>query len=254
LRPRTKTAAFFIYIERKIMNKLNIDRIAFIGRTYDEYMKVFDLNEEILGTGKILDCAAGPSSFTVEANSKGLDVTACDVLYDLSPFELFKKGNMDIACVFEKFDAVSDNYTWTFYRDKEHVISCRKMALGRFVKDFTRNQKNGRYEKAGLPCLPYPDNSFSIVLSSHFLFLYSDRFDLDFHTACLKELIRVCSGEVRIYPLTGLDSELCPYMDGVQSFLREASIKSKITEVPFEFQRGSNRMMVIYKENGGSND
>ncbi len=80
------------------------------------------------------------------------------------------------------------------------------MALGRFVKDLMQNRKKGIYKYAELPDLPYPDNAFKLVLSSHFLFLYGDRLDLDFHSNCLKELFRVCSGEIRIYPLTGLDA------------------------------------------------
>lgn len=50
------------------MNKLDfldIDRIAFFGRTYAEYLSMFGLNEQLLRQGAILDCPAGASSFEV---------------------------------------------------------------------------------------------------------------------------------------------------------------------------------------------
>ena len=49
-------------------NHLNIDRIAFFGRTYAEYMDMFGLGESLLRNGRILDCPAGASSFVAEAN------------------------------------------------------------------------------------------------------------------------------------------------------------------------------------------
>ena len=48
----------------------------FIGRTWLEYLKMFDLSSEELAGGKILDCAAGASSFTAEMSKRGFDVTA----------------------------------------------------------------------------------------------------------------------------------------------------------------------------------
>ena len=54
----------------------------FIGRTWSEYMKMFDLSLDELAGGKILDCAAGASSFTAEMTRRGFDVTAVDLLYN----------------------------------------------------------------------------------------------------------------------------------------------------------------------------
>lgn len=59
---------------------LDIDRIAFIGRTYFEYMRMFGLHEAVFQKGTVLDCAAGPSSFTAEACRAGFRVLACDLL------------------------------------------------------------------------------------------------------------------------------------------------------------------------------
>lgn len=231
------------------MNKkgdsLDIDRIAFFGRTYAEYMSMFDLNEQLLRQGAILDCPAGASSFAAEAHQLGLDVTACDILYNHSVDELIEKCKKDIQHVFEKFDKAEHLYVWKYYKNKDEVIALRNKALKLFAEDFPVGFREKRYVKAELPYLPFPDKSFSLVLSGNFLFLYGDRLDLEFHKACIKELVRVSSGEVRIFPLVGLDAKPYPYLDDILFFLDSGGIKVEIKEVPFEFQKGANQMLKI---------
>ncbi len=224
-------------------NSLDIDRIAFIGRTYFEYMRMFGLDESAFYNGPVLDCAAGPSSFAAEAHHAGFDVTACDLLYDRSAEQLIAKGEKDIEHVFDRLDEVRHLYTWTYYRDTEEIIALRRRSLAIFSDDFAAGPAERRYVPAQLPDLPFPDGSFSLVLCSHFLFLYGDRLDLDFHTSCLKELVRVSSGEVRIFPLQGLDARPYPHLDEVLSFLEAENIGVETVAVPFEFQKGSNRLM-----------
>ena len=70
--------------------KLDLERIVFIGRTFEEYLNMFSLSiEELIGK-KILDCPAGACSFTAVGNKSGLDVTACDIAYYHSGEELKK--------------------------------------------------------------------------------------------------------------------------------------------------------------------
>ena len=227
----------------KERDQLDIDRIAFFGRTYTEYMDMFGLDESLLRNGRILDCPAGASSFAAEAHKLGINVTACDILYNLTVDELLEKGKEDIGHVFEKFDEVSHLYTWKYYKDKNEVMALRNKALEMFVEDFTIGLQEGRYVQAEFPHLSFPDKSFHLVLSSNFLFLYGDSLDLDFHKACIKELIRVSAGEVRIFPLVGLDAKPYPYLNDILSFLDSNDIKVEIMEVLYEFQQGANQMM-----------
>lgn len=224
---------------------LDIDRIAFIGRTYFEYMRMFDLDESVLRKGSVLDCAAGPSSFAAEALRAGFDVTACDLLYDIPVNDLVVKGTEDIEHVFDKLDEVRHLYTWKYYKDKEEIVAFRHKSLNLFSQDFSLGLSEGRYVHAELPRLPFPDKSFSLVLCSHFLFLYGDRLSFDFHTSCLKELARVSSEEVRIFPLQGLDAKPYPRMKELMVFLEAEGITAEINEVPFEFQKGSNKIMIL---------
>ncbi len=233
---------------------LNLDGVGFIGRTYAEYNEMFALTESHLRNECILDCPAGPSSFAAEAHKLNVRVTACDVLYGLSLERLIEKGRRDILHVFEKFDDVADLYTWKYYKSKGEVVGLRHKALAAFAEDYHAGTEDGRYIHAELPFLPFPDGAFSLVLSSHFLFLYGDRLSLRFHKECLKELARVASEEVRIFPLTGLDAKPYPRMDEVISFLRAEDIETEIVTTPFEFQRGANRMLRMRRKGRRQHD
>jgi hypothetical protein len=221
---------------------LQLDRVVFIGRTYFEYLRMFDIDESVLRRGPVLDCAAGPSSFTAEAYEKRFDVSACDILYGTPVETLMNMGSQDIAHTFQKVDDVPHLYVWKYYRDRDEIVSLRRRALERFAGDYRDGLKKNRYVHAELPRLPFADKTFSLALCSHFLFLYGDRLDLAFHKSCLKELVRV-SGEARIYPLQGLNAKPYPHMEDMLSFLGAEGIIANIVEVPFEFQKGSNKMM-----------
>src|SRR5215831_12213475 len=101
--------------------------------------------------------------------------------------------------------------------------------------------KRKRYINAKLPKLPFGDKSFDLVLSGHLLFTYSHKFDFTFILSSIAELFRVCSREVRIYPLQ--NSSLHPYEHMVEllhSLKKQYRIAYDILSVPFEFQKGSN--------------
>ena len=48
--------------------KLDLERIIFIGRTFEEYLDMFSLSVEELKGKRILDCPAGACSFTAVGN------------------------------------------------------------------------------------------------------------------------------------------------------------------------------------------
>jgi hypothetical protein len=211
-------------------------------------MDMFGLDESRLKNGPVLDCPAGAASFAAEAHRFGINITACDILYDLTREELSDKGEADIALIYEKVAGASHLYRWEYYKDRDGLIAVRRKALETFLADFPDGLKQGRYVRAELPRLPFPDGMFETVISSHFLFLYGDRLDPDFHKACIMELVRVCSGEVVIFPLNGLDARPYPYVDDVLSFLTRRGIRTETVETSFEFQRGANKLLRLRKE------
>ena len=115
-------------------------------------------------------------------------------------------------------------------------------ALRRFLADFDAGRRSGRYVEATLPALPFTDDTFELALCSHFLFLYSVQFDLDFHLAALREMLRVAA-EVRVFPLLQVGGAPSPHVRGVEEAFTAAGIRTTVEPVPYEFQRGGNHML-----------
>ncbi|MDA8388641.1 MAG: hypothetical protein M0Z58_08280 [Nitrospiraceae bacterium] len=231
-------------------DRMELENVAFIGRTYEEYLSMFDLAEAVFFSGPVLDCPAGPSSFAAQACAKGFKAAACDVLYNLPSGELAAMGKRDLALIGQKLEETAHLFNWDYYGDKAGHMGHRTAALGRFLADFQEGAENGRYVYAELPRLPFADRSFRLVLSSHFLFLYGDILTPGFHAESLGEMARVSSGEVRIYPLQGLDARPYPHMDGVLEILRKSGVAAEIRPTPFEFFKGANKMLVLGRTGG----
>ncbi|RUR80812.1 class I SAM-dependent methyltransferase [Chlorogloeopsis fritschii PCC 9212] len=226
---------------------IQLDRVVFFGRTLSEYTKFFDLDLSQWEGCKILDCPSGAASFVAEANNMGIHAVACDLLFNLDETVLFDKGKADFEHVVERVALVPQFYNWEFYGGLEGFKKYRKLAFQRFSQDYTIGKKAGRYIAAELPKLPFADQSFDLVLSGHFLFLYSDEFDYKFHLNSILELYRVCSQEVRIYPLQGKNAKLYPLLDNLISDLKSVGITTEIVKVNWEFQKGSNQMLHLIR-------
>lgn len=226
-------------------DKLDLDRIMFIGRTFSEYLRMFDLDEALLRRGRVLDCPAGASSFTAEARAAGFNAVAADALFDLQPETLMEKGRADLDHVLERVRFVPHLYVWDEFGGIEDLRQARIKALSAFANDFPAGRTGGHYRKVLLPELPFADGEFSLLLSGHFLFTYGDRLDFDFHVASLQEMLRV-SSEVRVFPLVGLDVRPYNRLGDVMSALEAARYRTEIRKVPYEFQRGSNHMLRLY--------
>ena len=92
--------------------------------------------------------------------------------------------------------------------------------------------------------MDFADRSFDLALVSHFLFLYSDQIDADFHWAGIRELLRVAR-EVRTFPLQDLSGARSGFVDPVVDALTEEGRFTAIVNVDYEFQQGANEMLVI---------
>lgn len=222
---------------------IQLDRVAFYGRTLSEYLQIFDLDLPSWRGDTILDCPAGASSFVAEAHVQGIQAMACDPLYGNEITRLVQRGEADIQHVIERVARVPHLFQWKFYSSLSALQDYRRTALRRFQEDYPIGLVENRYIKAELPHLPFKDRSFDLVLSGHFLFTYSDRFDSAFHRDAILELVRVSAKEVRIYPLQGPDAQPYRHMDRLLSDLRQRGVGTEIRQVPFEFQRGSNQML-----------
>lgn len=231
-------------------DRLKLDRVAFYGRTLEEYLLVFGLDADKLTGQKVLDCPSGASSFTAQARHAGVKAFACDPMLAIDLDELISQGQADIEHVTDRVKPVSHLFEWSFYDSIEGLKRYREQALHLFADDYRQAREYRRYIGASLPELPFGDDCFDLVLSGHFLFTYSDRYDYDFHLAAIMEMSRVSAGEVRIYPLQGPDARSYRHMDVLIDDIKTKELDVRIVPTSFNFQKGSNQMLVI----GTAND
>jgi hypothetical protein len=223
--------------------KLDLERIIFIGRTYEEYMDMFSLSEEELQGKKILDCPAGACSFTAIGNKSGLKVTACDIAYFHSDEALKNKGLQDIEHAMEHMKKAKSNYKWDYFNDIEGLRKHRLSALQDCTNDMIRSSE--RYIPVTLPSLPFKNEEFDMLLSAHFLFMYADRLDYQFHIETLNELLRVTKEEIRIFPLVDLEGKRYEHLEKIISYLANIGCTVEEIKVPYEFQTNANSMLKI---------
>ncbi|WP_020617931.1 hypothetical protein [Paenibacillus daejeonensis] len=224
---------------------LDLERIIFIGRTYEEYIAMFNLTEADILQNEILDCPAGACSFTAYANQMGGDVTAVDLAFAFEPEELKIKGLQDIKHGVEQVEKVKAGYLWTYFDNTEALKQHRIRALEDSTAD--RLQHPSRYLHAVLPELPFADDSFDMTLSAHLLFMYSERLDLAFHQAALLELMRVTRREIRIFPLVDQQSEQSVHLDPILALIEQEQWQTEVCTSSYEFQQNANQYLRIYR-------
>ena len=226
-----------------IQNADNVGDYLVSSRSLHEYEAMFMLTKGDI-RGAVLDCPGGASSFTVQANELGARAIAVDPVYAMPISELRQLAMDEPDRGSAHTAAATNRYRWDFYRDLEGHRAIRQRAASLFSDDLEVHPE--RYVPASLPVLPFAEGQFELVLSSHFLFTYADRLDLDFHHRALVEMHRVCAREVRVFPL--LDQagrRLDTLVRQLLTALAQEGIAADIRQVPYEFQLGGNRMLVL---------
>jgi len=191
---------------------LQLDRVVFFGRTFEEYLEMFALTLADIEGRSVLDCPSGPDGFVAEARKRGLNVTGSDPMYHQSASGLRRIALADIESTMEKI-ANDPNFPKA---NLEIYHQEKRKAMEQFLQDYSEGVKQGRYVPASLPRLPFSDGQFDLVLSGHLLFCYASPenggiwpgspLDLEFHRSAIKELLRVCKTELRLYPIAAMNS------------------------------------------------
>ncbi|MGF7119097.1 methyltransferase domain-containing protein [Methanobacterium oryzae] len=226
-------------------NKSKITGPIFTARSLDEYIKMFDLDLDDLKNKNILDCAAGASSFTANMTQKGFDVKAVDLLYDKEPQFLKKKCENHLKILIESLSKIENHFKWDFFKNLNELKEHRIQAQNEFFDDY-KKFRNIKYIKSNLNSLPFNDNSFSLILCSHLLFIYDHRLSYNFHINVIEEMIRV-SNEIRIYPLVKHKKKKSEFLIQIMDYLRKVA-DFEIVEVNYEFRKGGNEMLKITKQ------
>ncbi len=227
---------------------VSIDRVVPWGRTLAEYRGMFDLSAAELRR-RILGCGDGPASFNAELTAQGGSAVSVDPLYAFAADAIERRVQETFDVVMGEVRRNPDDFVWTHVPSIEELGRRRMGAMRRFLRDYAAGMGEGRYVEASLPELPFADRSFDLALSSHFLFLYSKHFDLEFHLAALWEMLRVAA-EVRVFPLLQIGGAPSPYLPVVVREMRPEGVDAVVEPVPYEFLRGGNRMLRLRRDQG----
>ena len=228
-----------------------LDQVVPWGRSFEEYRRMFGLTGHELGL-RILGCGDGPASFNAEATRLGASVVSCDPIYRYDVDQLRSRIAATYDEVIEQTRRNADEFVWDTIRSVDELGQVRMAAMNDFLNDYPVGKAAGRYIDAELPALSFGDASFDLALCSHFLFLYTTQLGEAFHRSAIREMCRV-AGEVRIFPLLALGAQPSPLVVPLVDEFRERGFNVSIERVPFEFQRGGNKMMRIQRasENRG---
>lgn len=214
------------------------------GRSLSEYERMFALTPRDFKK-KLLGCGDGPASFNAEAAGRGCRVVSCDPLYALAADAIRARIAETFPLIIRQTRAHAGAYIWGQGIDSIEALGMLRMsAMTLFLQDYETGKAAGRYREMALPSLEFADGEFDLALCSHLLFLYSDHLGEEFHRAAVAEMMRVAQ-ELRIFPLLTLDGRPSPHVEAVMTQCAEAGFEARIEEVPYEFQKGANRMMRV---------
>jgi len=246
--------------------------VAMTCRSFEEYCRMFLLEDELPHDGNILDVAAGASSFTAELCKRGYGAFACDPLYKLSPDAMLKHGMQELELASSKLAAKQHAFVWKDYASLEEHDEIRHASLQKFIDHYRQEKledrtdkeqpyssnssvatlanRYSRYMTGALPKLPYPDNSFQLVCCNHFLFLYQEQFDASFHHNALQEMLRVTKqgGRILVYPLVGFSNERYPKLPQLIEELQKQHADVKLRNTPFRFLPAADQFLEIIKQ------
>jgi hypothetical protein len=222
---------------------VKLDDVVPWGRSFDEYLAMFNLGEQAL-RGRLLGCGDGPASFNAEAAARGMDVVSVDPIFAFDGDGIRTR----IETVRPQIEAGmrddASNYVWERFRNVDELVNARIGAMERFLDDYNEGRQAGRYIAASLPSLPFEDGRFDLALVSHLLFTYSGHLDRSMHVRSVRELMRV-SREVRIFPLLDMSSAQSPHLEAVIQTAEDSGWAARVERVDYEFQRGGNEVLKL---------
>jgi len=222
---------------------MKLEKVVPFGRSLDEYIKMFNLSNSDLNK-RILGVADGPASFNAEATRIGASVTSIDPVYQFSAEEIRKRFNEVVDHIIDQVKATPNDWVWSYHKSPEDLRQHRVQALNTFLSDYEKGKQEGRYQLGDLPKLDVCDREYELVLCSHFLFLYSEHYDYQFHFDSINEMLRV-GQEVRIFPLLTLMLQHSPHLDRISQDFTEMGHTVTRVHVQYEFQKGGNEMLII---------
>ena len=206
----------------------------------DDYRQMFDLSDTN-AQPSILDYPAGFSSFNAEMHKAGYQVTSADPSYELTPDAMLLHVEKQLTGLYDHFN--DHQHTLVEQRELNDLLNEARACAEQFCQDFLHGRLDGRYEAIRMPGLPYQDNEFDLVVSSHWLF--SDHPDSFYQMQTLREMVRV-GHECRIFPVLDVSGEVSPSLGPLMIALQQENYGVEVREVDFALQEHGNAMLRVW--------
>ena len=206
---------------------------------------MFALSEEDLEK-KILGCGDGPASFNSGMRCQGKCVVSVDPLYQFSKEQIRERIEEAYRTIMDQLAENQSAYVWTVIPSLSEFGRLRMATMAEFLEDYESGRQEGRYLAHELPRLPFADHKFDLALCSHLLFTYSEQLSAEFHYQALLEMNRVAK-EVRVFPLLDHSGQPSPHLDPICQRIRTDGYRLSVQTVEYEFQRGGNQMLRVWK-------
>lgn len=211
--------------------------VLLLGRGLSEYTDMFNLKDDELAEKRILDCAAGVSSFRSEMKRRGFDVTAVDPIYSRKPDEIEALAEES----FKRHRRFHGDFLSGIKVKGVPLEDYRRVVFREFLSDYRKDP--GGYIAGELPHLPFSDLQFDLVLSANLLFLYEEKLGYRFHVEAVREMLRV-GREVRIFPVSNIHRRRRSlYLQGIMEEFADHEIL--IQRVPYHEDTICNEMLII---------
>ena len=223
---------------------MKLEEVVPWGRDLSEYKDMFLLSNSDLSSS-ILSCGDCPASFNCQLTDLQGEVVSVDPIYQFSKDEIAQRIDETASIVSQELKEHQDDFVWKNIKSVDALIKMRLASMQNFLDDYEAGKKAQRYINGSLPKLSFDNDSFDLVLSSHFLFLYSQHFDLQFHSDAILEMCRVSKKEVRIFPLVDLSNKRSRHLEDIIKLLDVKGFSSEIVKSHYEFQKNANEMLVI---------
>jgi SAM-dependent methyltransferase len=192
----------------------------------------------------ILGCGDGPAAFNAGMHQRGYPIVSVDPLYRFDRQQIDRRIQETYDVVLSQTRRNGHLFRWTDkIKDVDALGRLRIRAMREFLQDYELGLYEHRYVEGELPKLPFSSGSFDLILCSHFLFLYSDNLDVDFHLNAIEEMLRV-GREVRIFPVLDANARISQHLAAVMENWGGSGMTELVT-VDYEFQIGGNQMLVI---------
>ncbi len=113
------------------------------GRSFDEYLCMFDLNIDTLSVS-ILGCADGPAAFNAELTKRGVRIVSYDPLYAYSDQEISSRIDECFETVIAQTRLNADAFVWSKkIPDVDSLGATRMTAMRQFLDDFVDGRLQG---------------------------------------------------------------------------------------------------------------